>query len=484
VSPPVSICIPTYNGARYIAETLDSVIAQDHRDFEIVVGDDGSSDGTLDIVLRYDDPRIRVLPDVSGRGAAANFNRVVRACRAPYVKLVCQDDRLYPDCLSRQLAVLHEHSEEGIALVSSRRDIVDDHDRVVYPSRGWKHASGLVDTRRALRVIVRSGTNIIGEPSAVTFSKAIFERVGGFDEDQRYMVDLDLWTRMLTCGRLAFVPDALCTFRVSATSWSSQLARSQACEARKTLRSIRAAHAHEVRAFDLAIGYGKPTALAVARRIFFRMSGHLPERHGHEAQPSRDGPTDTADVQYAARLAALQQVWWKRLLPVQAPYRWNLRRLDLGFTLEIGCGIGRNLEHLGGNAIGIDHNEEAVRIARASGLRAFTSEEFDGSPFAMPRSFDTVLCSHVLEHMKRHDAVALLEQYLPLLRPGGTVVLIVPQERGFASDASHVEFIDEAGLREIAADLGLSVQRGFSFPFPRALGRAFVYNESVLLATT
>src|SRR5438477_5904865 len=107
-------------------------------------------------------------------------------------------------------------------------------------------------------------------------------------------------------------------------------------------------------------------------------------------------PASTRGADYADRLVSLQQVWWKRLLPVQAPYRWNLRRLKLGSTLDVGCGIGRNLIHLGGDGVGIDHNPSSVAVARAAGLRAFTPEEFLASPFAAPRSFDSLLVAHVL----------------------------------------------------------------------------------------
>ena len=198
--------------------------------------------------------------------------------------------------------------------------------------------------------------------------------------------------------------------------------------------------------------------------------------------PAGEGPRDTTDSAYAERLASLQQVWWKRLLPVQAPYRWNLRRLHLGFTLEIGCGIGRNLEHLKGNAVGLDHNVEAVEFARARGLEAMTPEEFAQSSYAAPDRFDCLLLAHVVEHMTRDEAIELVASYLPYLRTGGKVVLIAPQERGFASDASHVEFFDLADLAELAGALQLSVRRAYSFPFPRAAGRAFVYNECVVVA--
>jgi SAM-dependent methyltransferase len=192
-------------------------------------------------------------------------------------------------------------------------------------------------------------------------------------------------------------------------------------------------------------------------------------------------PASTSGAEYAERLVSLQQVWWKRLLPVQAPYRWNLRRLKLGFTLDVGCGIGRNLLHLDGNGVGVDHNPSSVAVARAVGLRAFTPGEFLESEFATPASFDSLLVSHVLEHMTRAQAVELVREHLVYIRVGGTVVLITPQERGFRSDSSHVEFMAFDALREVAAATQLSVHRAYSFPFPRRAGPMFVYNEFVLV---
>jgi hypothetical protein len=70
------------------------------------------------------------------------------------------------------------------------------------------------------------------------------------------------------------------------------------------------------------------------------------------------------------------------------------------------------------------------------------------------------------------------------VRPGGKVVLICPQERGYASDATHVRFTDFAGLTDLCRALDLSVTRQYSFPFPRPLGRVFTYNEFVVVART
>ena len=170
------------------------------------------------------------------------------------------------------------------------------------------------------------------------------------------------------------------------------------------------------------------------------------------------------------------------MLPVQLPYRLNIRRLHLGRTLDVGCGIGRNLAHLD-EAVGVDHNAESIEIARARGHEAYTVDEFEASPAAAPAAFDSLLFAHVLEHMTSAQGAALVETYLTYLRPGGRLCFITPQERGFASDATHVEFVDIDALRRLAARLGFSVERAYSFPFPRFAGRWFIYNEFVLVAS-
>jgi len=192
-----------------------------------------------------------------------------------------------------------------------------------------------------------------------------------------------------------------------------------------------------------------------------------------------DPEADTRDREYTDRLIRLQRAPWKKWLDVQAPYRWNLRRLSPGFTLEVGCGIGRNLEHLRGQGVGLDHNPHSVEAARQSGLRAYTPEEFRGSDWDKPAAFDSLLLSHVAEHMHRKELLSLLRSHLPHVRPGGRLILVTPQEMGFASDPTHVEFMDLAFLRAVADELGLLPERDYSFPFPRAFGRLFIYNEFV-----
>jgi SAM-dependent methyltransferase len=192
--------------------------------------------------------------------------------------------------------------------------------------------------------------------------------------------------------------------------------------------------------------------------------------------------TSTSDASYAQWLKRQESLWWKRLLDVQRPYRRHLRKLDLGFVLDVGCGLGRNLRNLAGKGVGVDHNPESVALVRERGYTAFLPEEFLVSEYGTPGRFDTLLLSHVAEHMHFDEARALVATYLPFLRIDGRIVLITPQDMGFRSDPTHVEFFDFESLRRLAADLGLEVEKHYSFPFPRFVGHLFKHNEFVLLA--
>lgn len=193
------------------------------------------------------------------------------------------------------------------------------------------------------------------------------------------------------------------------------------------------------------------------------------------------GGTRSAD--YAERLTRQQTARWKRWLNVQAPFRWNLRRLDPGFTLDIGCGIGRNLKHLRGRGVGVDTNESCLRVARTRGLTVFTPEAFRNSAeYNRPGRFDTILLAHVAEHMREDEVVPVLQQYEGLLRSNGKLILIAPQEAGFRSDPTHVVLMDFERLTRISDRLGFELERAFSFPFPRWAGRLFTYNEFVVVS--
>jgi 2-polyprenyl-3-methyl-5-hydroxy-6-metoxy-1,4-benzoquinol methylase len=190
----------------------------------------------------------------------------------------------------------------------------------------------------------------------------------------------------------------------------------------------------------------------------------------------------TADREYTARLQAQTAKGWKRLLGAQAPYRRHIRRVVEGRVLDIGCGIGRNLHHLDGRGVGVDINPHSIEVARERGLTAYTTDQFVTCPDAVLGGYDSLLLAHVLEHMTLDQASNLVGVYLRYLRPGGRMVVIVPQEAGFASDPTHVTFLDLDEIAVIEDEHGLSREKAYSFPLPRPVGRLFTHNETVALS--
>jgi SAM-dependent methyltransferase len=188
----------------------------------------------------------------------------------------------------------------------------------------------------------------------------------------------------------------------------------------------------------------------------------------------------TRGEEYAQRLIRLQMAPWKRWLNVQAVFRRNLDRLQPGFTLVVGCGIGRDLLNLRGNGVGVDTNEYCVRAARNRGLTAFTPGELRNSEYNRAGRFDSLLLAHVAEHMSLEQAIEVLRGYVDLVRVDGQLILIAPQEAGFKSDHTHVQMMDFARLQRLCEAVGFIVERAYSYPLPRWAGPFFTYNEFVV----
>ena len=199
------------------------------------------------------------------------------------------------------------------------------------------------------------------------------------------------------------------------------------------------------------------------------------------APPSDAG--STRDSAYTHRLmASVHRSSGIRRL-AQLPYRRHIRAMQLGRVLDVGCGVGRNLVFLDGNGVGVDHNPSSIEVARGRGLVAYTSDEFLQSPEALDGAFDTLLVAHVLEHMGEHEARALLTAHLRYVRRGGSVVAICPQQRGQASDPTHVTPFPAPRLQALLESCGATAVSTHSFPFPTWMGRIFTHNETVARGT-
>lgn len=183
----------------------------------------------------------------------------------------------------------------------------------------------------------------------------------------------------------------------------------------------------------------------------------------------------TASEDYTQRLRDRPGASWKRLVP--DPYRRNIRRMKLGRMLDLGCGVGRCLEFNDGNGVGVDHNPSSIAVCRERGFEAYTPAEFAVEDRGV---FDSLLVSHVLEHMDEPAGIELLRPYLPSVRSGGRIVVITPQQAGQRSDPTHVRIVGEVEAARLLSQLDIEVESTRSFPFPKPFGRMFRYNETVV----
>lgn len=193
-------------------------------------------------------------------------------------------------------------------------------------------------------------------------------------------------------------------------------------------------------------------------------------------------PVPAAEESSAARLASAVRTGWRAAVHPQRLYQRNVRRVCTGRVLDLGCGVGRHLAQLDPTSVGVDIDRAALSLARARGLTALTPDELARSGHLQPDAFDTLLCSHVLEHLDHDDALDLVATHLPFVRRGGRVVIICPQARGQRRDPTHVTYLPADRLVELLTRAGAVVDRVRSFPLPTVAGRWFTHNETVVVA--
>jgi ADP-heptose:LPS heptosyltransferase/glycosyltransferase involved in cell wall biosynthesis len=213
-SPKVSVLVPTFNYARYLPETIESVLAQDFTDIEIIVSDDASTDNSAAVIRHYAarDPRIRFQLHPANLGMVANWNWCLQQARGDYVKYLFGDDCLASrHALGRMVAMLETHPTATLA--ASARLILDENSEV---TGLWDElrATGLLNGPQAVAHCLRTNRNLIGEPSVVMFRRVAASR--GFNPSLRQIVDLEMWFHLLLQGDIAYTTEPLCVFRCHA----------------------------------------------------------------------------------------------------------------------------------------------------------------------------------------------------------------------------------------------------------------------------
>ncbi len=207
--PKVSICIPVHNGECFLRQAVESVAQQTYPDFEIIIVDNASADGTVRLAAEMagGNSKIRLYKNESNLGLVKNFNACLNQARGNYVKFLCADDLLLPSCLERMVRTLDDHP--AISLVSGGRLIVDENGKKI----GVQHYSQTEQLLPGKEAINRClfGANYIGEPTATMFRREAALR--GFREEFSHLMDMEMWFHLLEQGELASLPDPLCAIR-------------------------------------------------------------------------------------------------------------------------------------------------------------------------------------------------------------------------------------------------------------------------------
>ena len=185
-TPAVSVVIPAYNAAWCVRKAIDSVLAQDFRDFELIVVDDGSTDDTAAVLSAYGNA-IRIVHQING-GLSNARNTGIRESRGEFVAFLDADDWWLPGKLGRQVELMRNRPDLGFSSTTARVEDPDGKLVNVWACAQWQ-GSFLVH-------LFGSNADVAGSGSAVVARRELFQRAGYFDESLRSLEDIDMWMRL------------------------------------------------------------------------------------------------------------------------------------------------------------------------------------------------------------------------------------------------------------------------------------------------
>lgn len=230
MSPLVSVLMPVRNGADYLRPAIESILAQTWTDFEFLILDDGSTDGTAAILADYQsrDDRIRCLSHTA-RGVTPALNELARQARGELLARMDADDISEPQRLSKQVAALQQHPD---CIVIGCQILFIDQEGAVLTQSHYPMPPSEIEHQ------LRTGVTALPHPGTMIRREAL-ARVGGYDESFEAAQDLDLWLRLMEFGELRNLPEVLLQYRIHPKAISAAR-RQQQIEA--VQRAVHRAH--------------------------------------------------------------------------------------------------------------------------------------------------------------------------------------------------------------------------------------------------
>lgn len=213
--PKVSICIPTYNSARFLGEAIESALAQTFGDFELVISDNASTDNTPTLCRHYGDPRIKYHRFETLVGQGGNWNRCVSLATGEFVALLHADDIYLADFLAERVEQFENAS--GIGIAFGAVELIDELGRPL--GRQSFGSDAIVAPPPLFYGELLMGCII--NPASLLVRRSCYAIVGPFDEQRLWAIDWDMWLRLAAMCGVSYTPRASSRYRIHGASGSS-----------------------------------------------------------------------------------------------------------------------------------------------------------------------------------------------------------------------------------------------------------------------
>jgi glycosyltransferase involved in cell wall biosynthesis len=218
-NPLISICMPSYNQADFIREAIDSALNQTYQNIELIILDSKSSDGSVDIIKSYNDPRIRFYPNNENEGCYGNCNKLISLAKGELIAFLHTDDFYAPTFLEEIVKAYRENPDKKVFLCIMCK--VDMGLNSVIPCCPFK-SSGVKSQKEVL--ISLAFDNTIGNGMSVVVHKDCFREVGVFDNNQfRYSADYDMFMRLANKYEFVYIHKPLAFYRLHSANLTNSV---------------------------------------------------------------------------------------------------------------------------------------------------------------------------------------------------------------------------------------------------------------------
>lgn len=207
--PVISIILPVYNGGEYLTSSIESVLNQTLKDFEFLILDDCSTDGSWKYISSLDDERVRTYRNEKNKGLFYNINFLIRKIKTNLIKLWAQDDIMYPDCIETFVAFHNKYPQLGFSY--SMRDIIDETGAIKKTAIS-DSTSEIISPEQHARIAFFTGS-IAGNISNVCINGRALSEVGLFSENMKISADFDMWVRLAKDHDTGFIRKRLIQLR-------------------------------------------------------------------------------------------------------------------------------------------------------------------------------------------------------------------------------------------------------------------------------